>query len=201
MKPEDEKPQRVWQSLDREGEPEMEMRLTTDELCAMAHYRERENVYLQWIVSVVCLGVGAALVYGAIAIDQLWLRLAQTWMALLMALAIWGVRSWGARRIQPGESCAHFMVRELEGSRRTLLVTQWGIVLVLPGMAMVWWGANGVMRAALHLDPTSWRYYFPTSPWPFVAVLPVFLACWAGLGLEAKKRARQAEELRRAIGG
>ena len=179
----------------------MEMRLTTDQLCAMARYRERENIWVSWIAAVVCAGFGAAFMYWAIRMEQIWLRLAQTWMALLMALATWGAMGWRARRIQAGESCAQFMVRELEGSRRTLLALRWGILLVLPWMAMLWWGANGVIRAALHLDPTSWRYYFPTSPWPFIALLPVLLACWAGLGLEAKKRARQADELRRAIGG
>jgi len=209
MKPEDEHeperatpegPQRVWQSLHRHEEPGMEMRLTTDQLCAMARYRERENIWGQWIASVACLGFGAFFVYWAIRMEQIWLRLAQAWMALLMALAMWGVRGW-ARRIQAGESCAQFMVRELEGSRRTLLALRWGIVLVLPWMAMLWWGANGVTRTALHLEPTSLRYYCPTSPWPFVAILLVLLTCWTGLGLAAKKRARQADELRRAIGG
>jgi hypothetical protein len=211
MKPEDEHeprratpegPQSVWQSLHGQGEPGMEMRLTTDQLCAMARYRERENIWGQWIAAVVCLGFGAAFVYWAITMEHIWLRLAQTWMALLMALAMWGVMGWRARRIQAGESCAQFMVRELEGSRRTALAIRWGIVLVVPSVLMSWWGDYGATRAnALHLDPASWQYHFLTSPWRIVAVLLVLLACWAGLGLEAKKRARQADELRCAIGG
>ena len=93
------------------------------------------------------------------------------------------------------------MVRELEGSRRTLLAIRWGIVLVLPPVLLSWWGGHGAIRAhALQLDPVSWRYYFLTSPWHIVVVLVALLAGWAGLGLEAKKRARQTEELRRAIG-
>ena len=180
----------------------MEMKLTTEQLCAKARYRERENVWGQWIAAVACLGFGAAFVYWAITMQQIWVRLGQAWMALLIAITLWGVIRGGARSIDAGESCAQFMVRELEGSRRTLLAIRWGIVLVVPSVLMSWWGDYGAIRAnALHLDPASWRYHVLTSPWRIVAVLLVLLACWAGLGLEAKKRARQAEELRRAIGG
>lgn len=199
--PQPDRPQKVWQSLLQKDEPGMEMNLTTDQLCARAHFRERENVWFQWIASVVCLGFGAGFVYLAITMNQIWLRLGQIWMALLMALALWGTAGVGARRIETGESCAQFMVRELEGSRRTLLALRWGILLVLPSMFMSWWGGYGTIRAnALHLDPSSLRYSFLTSPWRFVASLLVLLAIWTALGLEARKRARQAEELRRAIG-
>jgi len=198
MKPEE--PQRVWQSLDRQAEPKMEMRLTTDQLCAMARSHESENIWLQWVAIVVCLGLGALFVYWAIAIEQIWVRLAQAWVALLMALVIWKARSWGARRIEAGESCAHFMVREFEGSRRTLLAIRWGIVLLVPWALMSWWGLDvGIRANAPHLDP-AWRDQLLTSTWrTFVVALLVLLVCWAGLGWEAKKRARQAEELRRAI--
>ena len=198
MKPEE--PQSVWQALDRQGEPKMEMRLTTDQLCTMARYRERENIWLQWIAIVVCVGLGALFVYWAIAIEQIWVRLAQVWVALLMVIVIWRARSWGARRIEAGESCAHFMVREYEGSRRTLLAIRWGIVLLVPWDLMSWWGSYvGIRTNALRLDP-AWRDHLLTSTWhTFVAILLVLSVCWAGLGWEAKKRARQAEELRRAI--
>jgi hypothetical protein len=188
-----EGPQSVWQSLhSQENDPRMEMRLTTDELCARARYRERENVWFQWIAPAMCLIFGAVFVYRAIASDQIWLRLGQGWMALLMAFAFLGGIRAGARRMQTGESCAQFMVRELEGSRRTLLAVRWIIVLAAPSVLMFWWSGYDAVRAnAMHLHPASWR---------LVAVLLVLLAGWAGLGLEAKKRARQAEELRRAIG-
>ena len=178
----------------------MEMKLTTDQLCARARYRERENVWFQWIVVLICLGFGSWFVYAAVTMQQIWLRLGNAWMALLMALALAGAFRVGARRMQAGESCAQFMVRELEGSRRTLLAVRWGFVLVVPSVLMSWWGGYGAMRAnAMHLDPSSWRYHFLTSPWRIVAVLLVLFACWAGLGLEARKRARQSEELRRTI--
>ena len=200
-RPVPEGPQGVWQSLHRKEEPGMEMKLTTDQLCAKARYRERENIWGQWIVAVVCLGFGVSCVYGAITMQQIGVRLGQAWLALLMAIALWGVIRWEARRIQAGESCAQFMVRELEGSRLTLLGIRWGIVLVLPSVLLFWWGGYGAIRAnALHLEPASWRYFFLTSPWRIVVVLLALLAGWAGLGLEAKKRGRQADELRRAIG-
>ena len=193
-------PQGVWQALHQE-ERGMKMNLTTDQLRAKARFRERENVWFQWIAPAICLGFGAMFVYRAITLEQVWLKLASAWMALLMTFAFGGVIRIGARRIQAGESCAQFMVREFEGSRRTLLGVQWAFVLILPSLVMSWWGGYGVIEASrLRLDSSSWRYYFMTSVWRIVAVLLVLFICWAGLGLEARKRARQADELRRAIG-
>ena len=200
QRPAPETPQNVWQSHPQQEELGMEMSLTTDQLCAKARYRERENIWGQWIAAAACLGFGAMFVYRAITGEQVWLRLGSAWMAVLVTLALWGTVRMGARTIQTGESCAQFMVRELEGSRRTLLGIQWGIILVLPSLLMYLWGGHGAAQASrLHLDPSSWRYYFLTSPWPIVAVVLVLLTGWVSLGLEAKRRARQAEELRRAM--
>lgn len=101
-----------------------------------------------------------------------------------------------------GESCAQFMVRELEGSRRTLLGIRWAIVLILPALLMIWWGGYRAMQASglPLLNPSSWRHYLLTSLWGIVLSLAVLLAGWVGLGFEAKKRMRQADELRHAIG-
>lgn len=195
-------PQGVWQSLHQEEETGMEMSLTTDQLCARAHYRERENIWFPWVAVVVCVGFGAPLIYWAVRMEQIWFRLGVGWMVVLLALALSGSVRVGARRFRAGESCAQFMVRELEGSRRTLLALQWGIVLVLPSLLMFWWGGYRTMQARglRLLDPVAWRHSLLTLLWSIVVCLLVLLAAWAGLGLEARKRARQAEELRRAIG-
>lgn len=202
QRPAPETPQSVWQSLDQQEEPGTEMTLTTSQLCATARFRERENIWFQGFAGAACLGFGAAFVYGAITMQQIWPRLALSWMVLLTAFALWGTVRIGARRMQTGESCAQFMVRELEGSRRTLLALQWGMVLVLPALSMFWWhGYRTVQASRLRLlDPLAWRHSLLTLLWSIVGCLLVLLAGWAGLGLEAKKRARQAEELRRAIG-
>jgi hypothetical protein len=202
QRPAHETPQGVWQSLDQQEEPGMEMSLTTDQLCARARYRERENVWFKWIALVACVGLGAPFVYWAVRMEQIWFRLAAGWLVVLLALALSGSVRVGARRFRAGESCAQFMVRELEGSRRTLLALQWGIVLVLPSLLMFWWGGYRTMQASgLRLfDPSAWRHSLLTLLWSVVASMLVLLAGWAGLGLEARKRARQAEELRRVIG-
>ena len=202
QKPAPGTPQSVWQSLHQQEEPGMEMSLTTDQLCAKARYRERENVWFQGFAGAACLGFGAAFIYGAITMEQIWFRLGLAWMALLTTLSFRGTIRIGSRRMQAGESCAQFMVRELEGSRRTLLALQWGMVLVLPSLSMFWWGAYRAMetRGLRLLDPSAWRHSLLTILWSIVGSLLVLLASWAGLGLEARKRARQAEELRRAIG-
>jgi hypothetical protein len=148
------------------------------------------------------VGLGAPFVYWAVRLEQMWLRLAAGWSVVLLALALWGSVGVGARRFRAGESCAQFMVRELEGSRRTLLALQWGMVLVLPSLLMFWWGGYRTMQASgLRLfDPSAWRHSLLTLLWSLVASMLVLLASWAGLGLEARKRARQAKELRRVIG-
>lgn len=163
----------------------MEMRLTTGELCAKARFRERENVWFQWLVALVCLGFGALFVYRVFTVEQFWLRLASAWMVILLALMLWvGIRV-GARKIQVGEPCAQYMVREFDGSRRTALAAQRGFFLAIPPALMAWWGRPNPL----------------TSIWGIVAVLLVLLACAVGLGNEARKKALEAEELRRAIGG
>lgn len=199
--PKSQTPQGVWKSLYQDEEPGMEMKLSTDQLCAVARFRERENVWFQWIAPLACLAFGAFFVHRVIQEEQLWLRLAPAWMAVLMAAAFVGAVRVGARRIRTGESCAQFMIREVEGSRRSLLAGQWGAVLILPSLLMSWWGVYGAIQAnGLQLDPASWRYHLLTSPWRIVAVAVALLAFWVVLGREARKRARQAEELRRAIG-
>jgi hypothetical protein len=136
------------------------------------------------------------------AMEQVWFRLATGWLVVLLAHALWGSVRVGARRFRVGESCAQFMVRELEGSRRTLVALQWGMVLVVPSLLMFWWGAYRTMQARglPLLDPSAWRHSLLTLLWSIVACLLVLLASWACLGLEALKRVHQAEELGRAIG-
>ena len=195
-------PQSVWRSLDQEEAPSMEISLTTDQLCAMARYREKENVVFRWIAVVVCLGLGAACVYLAVTMKQIWYRMALAWMAVLIASSLWGSVRVGARRIRAGESCAHFMVRELEGSRRTLLALRWGMVLILPTLLMFWWGTwRSIPASGLRLlNPPLWRHSLTTILWSIVFCLVVLFVAQVGLGFEAKKQARKAEELRRAIG-
>lgn len=202
QRPARETPQNVWQSLDQPEEPGREMNLTTDQLCAKARYRERENIWFQGFAGAACLGFGGAFIYGAIAMEQMWFRLGLAWMALLTALCFRGTIRIGSRRMQAGESCAQFMVRELEGSRCTLVALQWGMVLVLPSLGMWWWGAYRTMQEnGLRLiDPSAWRHSLLRILGSIIWCLLVLFAGWVGLGREAKKRGRQVEELRRAIG-
>lgn len=180
-----EGPQKVWQSLQQKEELGMEMRLSTEELCAKARFRERENVWFQWLIALHCLGLGAFFIYWVLTLEQIWLRLASAWMVILLAFLMWvGIRV-GARRTQAGESCAQFMLRELEGSRQTALAFQRGFVLVMPAALMA-----GIGRAEGE-----------SGIWRTIAVLLVLSLCAAGLGDSASKKARQAEELRRAMEG
>src|SRR5580700_9410562 len=112
QRPAPETPQSVWQSLHQEEEIGMEMSLTTDQLCARAHYRERENVWFKWVAVVACVGLSSPFVYWAVKMEQIWFRWAAAWLVVLLALALWGSVLVGARRFRVGETCAQFMVRE-----------------------------------------------------------------------------------------
>lgn len=82
----------------------MEMSLTTDQLCAKARYRERENVWFRWIAAAFSLGFGAAFVYGAMRMGQVWMRLGLAWMAVLMALLLLGSIRLGSIRVGAADS-------------------------------------------------------------------------------------------------
>ena len=194
-------PQTVWQSLHRLEEPGMEMKLTADELRALARFKQKENVLFPWILSPAFLAIGALFVYGAIKINLIWLRIGLVWLAVLAALGIWGTIRVGARRMEMGESCAQFMVRELEGGRRTALAARWGIVAALPAILMIWWGSWGGIRTnAAQLGPVLWRHSLVTNLERLGLWLVLLLAAWVGLGREARKKSRQAEEFRRDTG-
>jgi hypothetical protein len=153
-------PQEVWQSLHETEEQGGEMRLNTDQLCAKALFRERENVWGHWVATSTLLVGVAATGYLAVMTKQIWSRLGAAWMAAVIAVGFWGERS-GSRRFHAGESCAQFMVQELEGSRRTLLGIQWGIVLLLPTLLLFWYGDEGALRAwSLRWESRSRCHFF-----------------------------------------
>ena len=63
--------------------------------------------------------------------------------------------------------------------------------------------AGGILHNCLCEDMVAWwgSSDAMTNRWRIVAVLVALLACAAGLGKEAKKKAPEADKLRRAIGG
>jgi hypothetical protein len=179
--------------------------MTTDQLCAMAGRRERENVWGRRVALVTCVCFAAMFSYIVITITQPWIRLGQAWMVGIICLFFWGTIRRGPRRIRTNEPCARFLEREYDGSRNTLLQVRRGILLVLPSLAASWWGGYQAARAnALHLDPTSWRFHFLNSPWLYVlyaVVLLVLLLGWLALGKAAEKASRELENLRRGTEG
>ena len=196
-------PESAWKSMSEE-EPGMEMMMTTDQLCAMARWRERENVWARRVALVACVCFAAWFAYNLITITQPWIRLGQAWMVGLMCLFFWGTIRRGPTRIRASEPCASFLQREYDGSRNTLLQVRRAILLVLPSIAASWWGGYRAARAkALHLDPSSWRFHFLNSPWLYVlyvVVLLVLFLGWLVLGKAAEKASRELENLRRGTG-
>jgi hypothetical protein len=180
----------------------LETKLTPDQLCEKARQHEKENTWFQRLVILICIGLGAILGLLTVETEQLWVRRGFAWMLVLLALACLGAVRVGARRIQVGESYGHFMIREFEGGRRTLLAMRWGLVLLVPSLLMLTWGGTAAIRAHnLPIDEELHRDLLLTNLWPFVPIPLVLLAAWVFLGREAGKKADQAEQLRRAIAG
>jgi hypothetical protein len=188
-------PESAWKSMSEE-EPGMEMTITTDQLCAMARWRERENVWARRVALGACVCFAALFAYYLITITQPWIRLGQAWMVGVMCFFFWGTIRRGPRRIRASEPCASFLQREYDGSRNTLLQVRRGIFLVLPAIAASWWGGYRAASAA----PSSWRFRFLNSPWPYMVVLLVLLLGWLVLGKAAEKASRELENLRRGTG-
>jgi hypothetical protein len=188
-------PESAWKSMSEE-EPGMEMTITTDQLCAMARWRERENVWARRVALGACVCFAALFAYYLITITQPWIRLGQAWMVGVMCFFFWGTIRRGPRRIRASEPCASFLQREYDGSRNTLLQVRRGIFLVLPAIAASWWGGYRAATA----DPSSWRFHFLNSPWPYTVVLLVLLLGWLVLGKAAEKASRELENLRLGTG-
>jgi len=190
-------PESVWKSMNRKEEANMDMTFTPDQLCAMARSRELESIWSRRILLALLTGLAGAFAHNVFSVSQLWLKLSQGWLLAWTCLLVWRVRR-GPRRMTAAENCTNFLRREFESKRCGLLEIRRYIFLLIPPILASWWPGGPVIRLrALRVDPSSRLYRLAGRPWPFVVIGFLLVLVWLAFGLEARKAAREIDELRR----
>lgn len=195
------RPEEVWRELEQEQGKTMQDQMTTDELCARARSRERENVRARWASAAALIVFGVAFSYNVLSGTKPWVRLGQAWILGAMCLFAWNTVRKGARRITTNESCSNFLRGEFEEERRRLLERRRALVLVIvPGFLASWWGGGPALKAkAWGLDQSDWLFQLSAGPWPFLIVGLSLTLVWFAFGRAAKKAKREIEDIRRYI--
>lgn len=197
---ESETPEAAWKSQTEEQQPNMQIALTSAELCAMARSREKLSAWVGGGLAAVTVALAAALLYNVYRIDQPWIRLGQAWMLGVIVYLAGPAFERGRGRMGASEPCAQFLARQHEERRCGLLRIRRRAFLFIPGIAASWWGGGSLYGAkARGLDPSSWSYHFLAGPWPFLIIAAALVLDWFLLGKAAEKAARDRDEVQRII--
>ncbi|MGA2881670.1 MAG: hypothetical protein ABSG13_22190 [Bryobacteraceae bacterium] len=176
------------------------MRISTDEVCAMARRWERKNVPVYWVLlGLTALSV-AAYLRGLIKLlmnsPAPWLIAGNVWMLALCCYVGWTLRR-GPLKMAPAGPCLEFLRRGYEVQRRTLLGVRWGVVLFAPAIVALWWGGAPVL-AAKNLGVQSARVLrLLAGPTPLIVMAVVLSFIWFAFWKEAQKVDREIERLDR----
>jgi hypothetical protein len=173
-------PEGAWKS--QAEEQAMQIATTPDELCTMARSREKLNARVTAAVATVTVLLAAAFLYNVYRMDQPWLRLGQAWTLAVLLYLFGPALGGGRRRMIAGEPCAAYLERQHEERRSGYLRLRRRLFLLIPGMAMSWWGAPGA------------------KPWLFVMTGTALALVWFAFGKAAEKAAQDREEVRRSVG-
>lgn len=170
--------------------------LSPDRICEMARCRERDSLWSRRIAAFALVCLGGAFLYNCLRVDQPWVRIGQGWMLAATLYYAWRVARSKSDRRDGNETCLAFLVRSLEGKRRTMRELQWTVLVVVPAMLASWWGGGPELRArAMGLDPSSPLYRYYTGGWPFVVTALTLAFVSFAFADGAKKAARKIEGL------
>jgi hypothetical protein len=171
----------AWKS-EEEQHGSMEIKLTPDQLCAMAQSREKLNARVMAAIVTVTLALAAAMLYNVFRVDQPWIRLGQAW-TLGVIVYLFAPALERRPRIGASEPCAQFLERQHGERRRGYLRIRHRLFLLIPGIVACWWG-----------NPLA-----ATRPWLFVMTGIALVLVWFAFGKAAEKASRDREELLRRI--
>jgi hypothetical protein len=185
----------LWKSQEEES-----MRISTEEVCAMARRWERKNVPVYWVLlGLTALSV-AAYLRGLIKLlmnsPAPWLIAGNVWMLALFCYVGWTLRR-GPLKMAPAGPCLEFLRRGYEVQRWALLGVRRGVVLFAPAILGVWWGGGPVL-AAKNLGVQSARVLRPLAgPTPLLVMAVVLSFIWFAFWKEGQKVDREIEKLGR----
>jgi hypothetical protein len=183
----------LWKSQEEES-----MRLSTEEVCAMARRWERKNVRVYWVL----LGLTALCVAGYLRglikflmnAPSPWLIAGNVWMLALCCYVGWTLRR-GPLKMAPAGPCLEFLRRGYEVQRWAMLGVRRGLVLFAPAMLALWWGGGAVL-AAKNLGVQSARVLQGLAgPTPLIVMAVVLSFIWFAFWRESRKVEREIEKL------
>lgn len=183
----------LWKSQEEES-----MRISTDEVCAMARRWERKNVRVYWVLlGLTALSVAAylgGLIKFLMNSPTPWLIAGNVWMLALCCFVGWTLRR-GPLKMAPAGPCLEFLRRGYEVQRWATLGVRRGVVLFAPAILALWWG-GGPMLAAKNLGVHSARVLQLLAGPALLIVMAVVLSfIWFAFWREGQKVEREIEKL------
>jgi hypothetical protein len=185
----------LWKSQEKES-----MRISTDEVCAMARGHERKNVRMYWVLlGFTALFVAAylgSLIKLLINSPAPWLIAGATWMLALCCYVGWTLRR-GPLKMAPAEPCLEFLRRGYEVQRRALLGVRRGLLLLAPAILAMGWGGGPVLGARNLGVQSARALRLLAGPTPLVVTAVVLSFIWFSFWTQARKVDREIEKLRK----
>jgi hypothetical protein len=183
----------LWKSQEEES-----MRISTEEVCAMARRYERKNVRVYWmLLSITALVVAAyvrSLIKFLVDSPAPWLIAGTAWVLALFCFVGWTLRR-GPLKMAPAEPCLEFLRRGYEVQRWALLGVRRGLLLLAPGLLAVWWGGGQALAAkTLGIQSASLRRLLE-GPTPLIVMAVLLAFIWFAFWWEARKVDREIEKL------
>jgi hypothetical protein len=191
---ESETPQTVWKKRGEEEEEQrtMQVRLTPDQLCAMARSREKLSARVRTASLVVIAAIAAGLLYDLYRIDQPWIRVGVAW-TLCVVVYLFGSAFENKAPSDAGEPCTRFLEREHEERMRHYLRIRNRLFLLIPAILACWYG-----RALTIIKNSSASGSAPS--WLFLTAAIALVLVWLAFGKAAQKAASDRDEIRRSAG-
>jgi len=191
---ESETPQTVWKKRGEEEEEQrtMQVRLTPDQLCAMARSREKLSARVRSASLVVIAAIAAGLLYDLYRIDQPWIRVGVAW-TLCIVVYVFGAAFENRPHPDASEPCTRFLEREHEERMRHYLRIRNRLFLLIPAILACWYG-----RALTIIKNSSASGSAPS--WLFLTAAIALVLVWLAFGKAAQKAASDRDEIRRSAG-
>jgi len=183
--------QTVWKNQ-QEAQPNMQLALTPDQLCAMARARERLSARVRSASLVVIAAIAAGLLYDVYRVEQSWIRIGVAW-TLCIVVYLFGSAFENKAHSDATEPCSRFLEREHEERRRHYLRIRNRLFLLVPGILACWYG-----RALTIIKTSSPSASAP--PWLFLTTAIALVLLWFAFGKAAQKAASDRDEIRRSAG-
>lgn len=185
--------EQLWKSQEK-----MQMNITIDEICRLAHKRESAGILSHRLFLLVVLLFCVAFVYNMVRfLREPWLLAGYAVAIVALSLPAIKAAMKGPSRIRPAEPCVDFLRRELDTRCRGIRLIRWSILLMWPATIFCSIGGGPMLRAHALGIHSGWALRL--FEWPVtVSVMAALLAfVWFGFTSELRKLETRRDELRK----